>query len=230
MKKLLYILFFFVSCNVYGQVTITHKVTAGPVSTNATSYSTASHSYTSGRMYVLTVMLTGATTEGEVTASSQTWTVAGSTGDATRRIVTLTTVATSTVTETLTYGNFGSTATGFCMTVFEVTGFSSSVGAVRQVHYGGATGANPTINMGSLDANSAVFTAWMSGTNPFGGTPEAGWTEHTDGGYTVPDAGVYFMYRNTTSDNTPTVTAASSTWIGLGIEIAANRRRISIIN
>lgn len=211
-------------------MTITYKGTAGPATQNATSYNSANLTFTTGRMYILVVLVTGAANDGVVTSASNTWDAAGSVGDVTRRIQAFTTISTTTITEQANYNTFGSTATGFAIGVFEVTGFTTSSGVVKQVAYGGATGSDPSITMASLNPNSGVFSAFMSNTNPFGGTPETGWTEHIDGGYDTPTAGTYFMYRGSTTDNTPTVTAASSTWIGLAIEIAANKRRITQSN
>jgi hypothetical protein len=137
--------------------------------------------------------------------------------------------------EDVSLGTFGGGSTGFSFVIYEITGVptTGTNGAdaiVQAVTNTGTASANPSISMTAIsDGRNAVMTFFTNSVNPFGGTPESGWTENYDVGYATPDNGTYIMRRLTTTDNTPTVTAAASDWSGIAIEIkSAARRRIII--
>jgi hypothetical protein len=89
------------------------------------------------------------------------------------------------------------------------------------------TSIDPSITMGTTK-NSHIVGYFMNDKNPFAGTAESGWTEGNDGGNGFGPTGFASYYRNTTTDNTIQVTAASSTWVGLGIQYSSASRRIYI--
>jgi hypothetical protein len=104
--------------------------------------------------------------------------------------------------------------------------------AIKQTVSGNGTGADPSITMATLAGQRNFVIMWVQNdANPFGGTPESGWSEDLDGGCTQsPTAGWYMMTRANTSDNTPTVTCSSSTWRGVAIELRQSGRRETLIN
>jgi len=106
---------------------------------------------------------------------------------------------------------------------------SNGANAIRQVVTDSANAADPDITMAALGQRNAVITFWINNQNGFGGTPESGWSELYDSGCVYP-VGFYVMDRITTNDNTPTVTAASSDWKGIAVELIQTGRRVTLIN
>lgn len=240
--KNLYILLFCIHCNVsYAQITIGHTNTITVSSGSASSQVRPSTDFTSGRLYLLFVSNAKATTPEEATATgtSQTWTkVDGLTfntvGTPTQRITVYRFLAASTFSATTTI-SFGATQLGISSHIYEITGMDATgtngSGAIVQAVSNSADAtANPNVTMAAISSGSnAVVSYFANDINPFGGTVEAGWTQDFNTGYASPDRGDYSMYRIGGSDNTPTVTAASSDWAGIAIEIkSASRRRIII--
>jgi hypothetical protein len=87
------------------------------------------------------------------------------------------------------------------------------------------TGADPSITFTARTAS--IVCGFSNNQNPFGGTPESGWTEDDDAGSATP-IGRYLMHRSSTTDNTPIVTASASNWTGIALSVYALRRRIII--
>lgn len=80
--------------------------------------------------------------------------------------------------------------------------------------------ANPNITLSALTgSDNAVIAFFANDRNGLVGTPEAGWTEDWDSGFSNPPNGGYCTYRNLTTDNTIVVTSASSDWAGVAFEI-----------
>lgn len=241
MKKLLIILLFF-TCTSQAQITIGHTNTVTTSSGSASSQVRPSTDFTSGRLYLLFVSNPKATTPDEATCTgtSQTWTkVDGLTfntiASPTQRITVYRFLAASTFSATTTI-TFGATQLAISSHLYEITGVNTTgtngSGAIVQVvtNSSDAT-ANPSVTMAAISSGfNAVIAYFANDINPMGGTVEAGWTEDFDNGYASPDRGDYSMYRLTTTDNTPTVTAASSDWAGIAIEIKALTRRRVIID
>ena len=116
--------------------------------------------------------------------------------------------------------------------VYEITGVASGnngANAIRQTVKDSANGADPTITMASLINNNGVLNFWLNDANPFGGTPESGWTENSDIGCATHVTGMYVMQRIGGADNTPLVTSSSSNWMGVSLELRGVRR-ITTIN
>ncbi len=229
MKKLIFILFPVFS---YGQITINKSFLGANTSTSdVTSFGQGPATFTAGRLYIFMTASTGGANHGGVGGTTLTWDTLIIYGDATRRIEIFYVVPNSTVSgESVAVGSFGGAITGFTAAVWEVTGFNTTT-PFAQLNFDTQTGTDPTITLGTLQSNhSAVVAFFFNSNNPFGGTPESGWSEDFDNGYATPDAGSYLMSRVNTIDPTPTVTSASSTWIGVAFELKAAGRRISIIN
>jgi hypothetical protein len=249
MKKIIYILLLFVSCNtpqyedVYAQVSLSYTNTISTGSASASTQVRPSTNFTAGRLYLLFVSNAKATTpqEATVTGTSQTWTkVTGltfnTTASPTQRLTVYRFYATSTFSATTSIA-FGSTQLHINSILREVTGMKTTgtngadaIG-VSSTNSGDGT-ANPTVTTGAFTNGSSAAIAFFGNTaNPFTGTAESGWTEDSDVGFSSPTRGVYIMSRLATTDNTATVTAAASDWGGIALEIkAAVTRRIITSN
>lgn len=245
MKKYLYSILLFVSCNVcryetvYAQIVINKTYsTVSTTTTNGTAFGINSSTLTAGKLYLFIATTTGTTNNGTITATTTTWTNVANVGDATRRVQIFRCVPSSTVSgESVQLGTFGGGSTGYSVAIWEITGVpttgtNGSDAIVQAVTATGTATANPSITMSGLaNSNSAVIAVFANSLNPFGGTAESGWTEDFDSGYTTPDAGSYYMSRLTTTDNTPTVTASASDWAGVAIELKSlAKRRVIIVN
>ena len=229
MKKLIFLLFPVFS---YGQIAINKLYyAAASVTTNATAFGISGATFTTGKLYLLITASTGTTNPGTLTSSTLTWSSVINYGDATRRIQVFRCVPGSTATgENVSLGTFGGGSTGFLFGIWEITGFDITT-PIAQLNFDSQTGANPTITLAALqNSRSAVISVFFNNRNGFSGAEESGWVEDLDDGYTTPDAGSYIMSRTTTTDNTPTVTSSSSTWIGIALEIKAAGRRATVIN
>jgi hypothetical protein len=240
MKKLLFILFLFPLLS-QGQITIGHTNTVTVSSSSASTQVRPSTDFTSGRLYLLFVSNAKATSpeEATVTGTSQTWTkIDGLTfntiGTPTQRVTVYRFLAASTFSATTSI-SFGATQLSISSHIYQIngmvtTGTNGSDAIVQAVTNSADATANPSVTMAAIsNGRNAVVSYFGNDINPFGGTVEAGWTQEFNVGYASPDRGDYSMYRLTTTDNTPTVTAASSDWAGIAIEIkSAARRRIII--
>lgn len=133
-------------------------------------------------------------------------------------------VVTTTWSETQTAGG----TTLLKVTGCDLSGTNGSGAIIQAVTNNSDATANPNVTMAALTGvRNSVISVFTNDAAAFGGTPESGWTQLTTGDFS--NNNVYVMTRNTTTDNTPTVTAASSDWAGIAIEIkSAARRRIII--
>ena len=239
MKKYIYIILLFISCNVcryetvYAQVTVTNYENA-TLATSATNGSMPTD-YEAGKLYITLIATSASTTPPEPTFSGtgQTWTSIGSVTQGNTRITALRFYSTSVVTSS-TVISFNTTITGYGYSRYAISGMpttgTNGADAIVQFATNSGTSANPSITLASLSPNAAVIAGFFNNTNPFNGTAESGWTEDYDAGNTNPN-GTYSMHRLTTTDNTPTVTAAASDWAGIAIEIKPlATRRVMIIN
>lgn len=233
MKRLLFILFPVFS---YGQITIA-EYTVGFQTLGIGSIS--SKTYEAGHLYIIFAGTTNTTTPATVSISggSTTWTeISNIVSDgSTMRIQAFRYAPASNTTTALTITYTGSQNGGFTIGYdingADVTGTNGSNGIVQSVTDAIDASANPTITMAAISSsNNAVLVGFINTLNPFGGTAETDWTEDEDNGYADPTTGGYVMHRLLTTDNTPTVTAASSNWAGIAIEIKRSGRRIIITN
>lgn len=230
MKQLLFILLF-IPVIMQAQITTPGIFGSSSANTDATSYSYISANYVSSKTYLLVVYISNASNDGSVTVSSNTWTNIASTGDATRRIVMFYCSNPSTVTETIEYGSFGSTGQNCRMIVYELNGAIRSVSPTVQEVTNSGSGANPSITMAAIGSvKNIIIAAFMNDVNPFGGTGEGGWDVRLNNGNTTPDMGSFCEDQVSPTDNTPSVTASASNWIGLAIEIQSAARRTIIID
>ena len=232
MRKLLTILFFIPVIG-FGQMTITPSNTA--FSTTGIG-SIVSPTLTAGRLYILLVGVSndlGAPATVSLAGTGQTWTLIDQiVSSSSRRIAAYRYAATSTTTSNINFSYTGTQDGAWC-TLFEVVGAvmtgTNGSDAIVQAPTSNTGGPDPTITMSALLNRASVIIAFSNNANPFIGTVESGWTEAIDNGYATPDMGAYAMYRNNTSDNTPTVTASSTDWAGIAIEIkAAGRKNTNI--
>jgi hypothetical protein len=234
MKILLFILFPFYAV---GQVTFTEKLAFNTQTTNATSFGTGATTFDAGKLYLFVAQMTGTTNAGTISSTSLTWTSVASVGDATNRIQVFRCVPVAlTEGETVTLGTFGGGSSGYSVVVYEITGVATtgtngSDAIVQVVTQTATTGTNPSISLAALASGRAsVMGIFSNNAEPFGGTAETDWTEIQDVGYSTPTTGYYETRRHLTTDNTVTVTSASSTWIGVAIELQSSGRRIYNIN
>ncbi len=228
MRKLLTILFLIpVIC--FGQMTITSSNNAF----NSAGIGTiVSPTLTAGRLYIMIVGVSndlGVPATVTLSGTGQTWTLIDQiVSSSSRRIAAYRYAATSTTTSNISFSYTGTQDGAWCA-MFEVVGAvmtgTNGSDAIVQAPTSNTGGPDPTITMSALLNRASVIMAFSNNVNPFTGTAESGWTEVLDNGYGTPDMGAYVMYRNNTSDNTPTVTAASTDWAGIAIELRASGRK-----
>lgn len=96
--------------------------------------------------------------------------------------------------------------------------------AIRQIATNSGTSADPSITMAPLNPANAVMAFFINDAGTFTGTPESPFTTLWDEACGVYPFSTYAMQNLNGSDNTPTVTAASSGWAGIAIELRLNRR------
>lgn len=238
MKKLIFLLFPVFS---YGQTTIT--VTAQG---NYTYSSTAigvinSQTYIAGKLYICVHMRVDATTPSDftLTGTSSTWTeIANVTGITTgtdlARLKVWRYAPGSNVTEGLSFSG-AALEDGSIVVLWEisgvvVTGSNGADAIVQIVTDAQDANANPSITMAALTPKNSVVAFFGNNVNPFGSTEESGWSELSENGFNTPTTGGVFISRHRTSDNTPSVTASASDWIGFAIELNSTGRRVAIIN
>lgn len=110
---------------------------------------------------------------------------------------------------------------------YEISGVPNGTNggvAIRQIVTNSGTSANPSITMAPLNPANAVMAFFINDATSFSGTPESPFTEIWDVDCASYPYSTYGMQNLNGSDNTPTVTAASSTWAGIAIELRLNRR------
>jgi hypothetical protein len=225
--KLLILLFTPFVC--FGQITFTEKLSFNTQTTNATSFGTGATTFDAGKLYLFVAQTTGTTNPGTISSTSLTWTSVAAVGDATNRIQVFRCMpAAITEGETVTLGTFGGGSTGYSVVIYEITGVvttgTNGANAIAQsVTQSATTGTNPAITLAALfSGSSAVMGIFSNNAEPFGGTSVGGWSEIQDVGYATPTTGYYETRDISTVDNTVSVTAASSTWIGIAIELKSS--------
>ena len=236
MKRLLFLLFPVFS---YGQIVI-QEYSVGFQTLGIGSIS--SKTYEAGHLYIIFAGISNSSTPATVSLSggSTTWTEIGGAGgvlngSSFRRIQAFryapASNTTTSITITYTGSQDGGFAVGYDITNVDVGGTNGS-NAIVGFQVGSGCGANPSLTMAALSSTgrNAVLSSFINSVNPFGGSPESGWTEYEDNGYAIPDTGGYVMYRIGTTDNTPTVTIGAGCWAGMAMELKANNRRIIITN
>jgi hypothetical protein len=184
----------------------------------------AGGTYTSGNTYVFFVNTTrsgGGVPSDNPTVSSGSLTLvkrATVTGS-NNRIICYTAVCGSTTTTSITF-TYAETQAVHFYAYYEGTSLSGFT--VISTATGGATGTNPSITLPSSKLSCTIGYFFNGNSSAFGGTPESGWTEDFDNG--IVNASEAGYHRDSTTDNTVDVTAASSTWTGIAIQFSTKRR------
>jgi hypothetical protein len=225
MRKILTILFllpFFASA----QITVTSVNSAF----NSAGVGTVvGQAFVTGRLYIMYVGVSnnaGTPATVALTGTGQTWTLIDElvTDQGNHRIATYRFACVSSTTQNITFGYTG-TQDGSWFSLLEVTGTDNggtngSNAIVQVVKDALDATADPTVTMAAISSTrNAVLFGFCSNANPPGGTPESGGVEDADNGYNTPTTGGYTYHRLSTTDNTPIVTAASSNWAAIGIEL-----------
>jgi hypothetical protein len=236
MKKLIFLLFPVFS---YGQMTVTGA------SSGYQTLGIGSINNQTWNIGELIICFAGTTNSGGTPATvslagtSQTWTQIDNklniAGDyriqAFRYVATTNAVANATTNITYTGTQDGGWTITLRITGADITGTNGANAIVQSVTDAQNTDANPDITMAAIaNVKNSIVCGFINNQNPFGGAPESSWTEYGEGGYSTPTTGGYTMFRVGTTDNTPTVTAASSNWAGIAIELRAAGRRATVIN
>ncbi len=234
MKNLLLILLFLPVIGM-AQIAITNQTAISVSTADGTNRNISSAILQSNSVYLFIVTNSKASSPDIPTATSPsfTWTQVATETTATHRVTVFRALVVSGATETIT-ATFGATYTGVSLQLIRVTGCvltgtNGSDAIVQSVTDVGA-GADPAITMAAISSSrNSVMAFFANNINPFGSTEEAGWTLLGNTGYDTPASGITTTMRLNTTDNTPTVTAASSDWAGIAIEIKSTaRRRINI--
>jgi len=238
MKKLIFILFPVFS---YGQVTISLTAEGNYTYSTSALGVVNSQTYTAGKLYLCIHMRVDASAPADfsLTGTSSTWTeIANVTGITTgtdlARLKVWRYAPSSNVTESLSF-SLGGVHDGSVFVLWEIsgtinTGSNGADATVQIVTDAQDANSNPTITMASLVPKNSVVAFFGNDVNPFGSTEESGWTELSENGFSTPTTGGVFISRHRTSDNTPSVTASASNWVGVAIELNAISRRNVIIN
>ena len=233
MKKLIFLLFPVFS---YGQISFTH-IASGFGSSGIGSV--GSTTYTAGKLYIFfagTTNAGGTPATVSLSGGATVWTqIANVTSDdGTMRLQAFRYAPASNETAVVSISYTGTQDGGYIqlceVSGAVVSGTNGSDGIIQVVTDAIDTNPNPTITLATLGARGGVIAGFINNANPFGGTAESGWVEQHENGYSTPTTGGYYMTRINTGDNTPTVTAASSNWAGVAIEIRASGRRAVVIN
>lgn len=108
-------------------------------------------------------------------------------------------------------------------TATDQTGSNGSGAIVQTVKNRGDASADPSVTLAALTGTrNAVFAVFGNLRNGFAGAVEgAPWVEDFDAGFNTPATGAYAEHALATTDNTVVVTAASSDWAGIAVEIKA---------
>jgi hypothetical protein len=239
MKKILLILFLF-PLLLQGQIVYT-ALTEQNSNSVTTTFNTPSYTPTTGALVLAFVTSAKATTPDIPTFSGNglTWVqIETETLDViatpTKRITAFRAMGTaSTGAATATFAN----AQDGCQIIIlqftgtDISGSNGSGAIVQAVKSNADATSNPSITMGAISSvTNSVVAFYATDDANIITAPEAGWTPTTNVNRSVPDAQLYGEYRLTTTDNTPTVTAASSDWAGIAIEIKSVARRRIIID
>jgi len=242
MKRLFYLILFFTSSKYdYAQVVINETAQGTYTYSTSALGVVSSQTYTAGRFYLLIHMRVRAAstpTDFTVTGTSSTWTeIANVTGVPTAndffRLKVFRYAPASNVTESLSMSG-GGLDEGSVVVLLEITGVpvtgTNGSNAIVQIVTGSAdASANPSITMAALSgAGNTVLAFFGNDVNPFGAAPETDWSELSESGFNTPTTGGVFIKRDKTTDNTPSVTASASNWIGVAIELRGGRRIINV--
>lgn len=218
--KFLIIILLFIGLKGYGQ-TISVQASSIAFINNAT-LTISSGTYTAGNTYVFFITTSSASTPTDnptISSGSLTLTKRHTVTGATQRIIAYTCTPASTTTTAITF-TYAETQGLHIYVIYE----GNNIGRYKLINSAGVnetTGANPSLTLPSTN-NSVTCAYFINGRNPFAGTEEAGWTEDIDTG-TASTFGNAAYHRNVTTDNTVSVTATSSTYMGIAVQFSFRR-------
>lgn len=205
------------------------NVTNGTInsSTNTTSYASASAGAPSANAKLLAWVVASGTTDTAptFTAYGLTWTLVLSVpfNAGADRLYLFTAYSGAAPTSTvIQFDCAADAATGCSARTQELTGASSGA-FVQTVSASNQTTANPTLTLAALSNpadNAVVFAFGESGVAAPIGTPGTNYSEKLDQSFATPTTGIYIESGLAITDNTPDVTAATTLWGGIAVEIA----------
>jgi len=119
---------------------------------------------------------------------------------------------------------FADNRTGCSIYICEFTNVwfaDGALGAIVQSKAISGTTADPSNILSALqaDGRNAAVAFFGSDSSPFGGTPEAGWTEDADLGYGKPSTGMGAYHRLQTTDNSLVVSSVAVDWASAMLEL-----------
>lgn len=122
----------------------------------------------------------------------------------------------------------GDAAQGIKMSLHQVIGYNNTIAnPIRQtIITGESSSANPTITFDrALRPSNAYIVGWVGNVNNTSSTPPTGWAESDDISHNAPNFKLSTARLATgLSTNDPiSFTNASTTWVGIGIEIRKRR-------
>lgn len=234
MKKIIIFLALLLSVVCKSQVVINRSSVSNFTCSNIASISFASFTFFANTLYIVVTMVDSCNNYGTISGGTTTWdslaaVKTGSTGNS-RRMKIWRGVPTTNETVGLTLNCTNCRGARFEVYIVEHAPVTNNgADAIKQVKIdSAAAGTDPTLTFdtGVKGSNGLMFFLRTT-TNPPGGTPEAnqGNIEQFDTGCTYGgvNTGNYMMYANRTKDSSPSITAASSDWVGIAIEFAGRR-------
>jgi len=237
MKKILFILLL-ISHVSFGQITITNG--SSQASCNVTlgngSSILSNRNLEANHLYILVSCANSVSATTFSSSDGNNWWMVDSINDGSRKIIIWAFMPTTTTTTddlTVTYSSPFPTSVAYAF--YDVANAQTGAdgrNAIIQSAENSGTGADPSITLNSLNQRNAILASYFNNRDDFTGSPESGWTENNDIGCTDGAAvgGYYAMSRVNTTDNTPTVTSASSTWLGIAIELRQSGRRVTLVD
>lgn len=208
-------------------ISITRPIAPTAVTTNTTSYSTASSTPSANALLVVLVFATATVAEGTMTGFGLNWyklsssTISGSTV-----YVFWAKTGASPATDVITFDCTGDAATGCFIVSHEVSGHDQFTRIpIRQfVFNANAASTNATGTFASaLNTNNGYIAAYAGSLGAGVSTVPTGWTQSSDGAILTPTAN-FFSGRRSTGEtgSTITFTNPSTGWLFVGVEIYAD--------
>lgn len=208
-------------------INITRPITPIAVTTNLTSYSTASSTPSADALLVVLVFATATSAEGSLSGFGLNWYKYGSS------IISGSTVyvfwaktGSSTSADVITFDCTGDAATGCFIVAYEVVGHDQTTRIpIKQITFNAnasSTNANGTFTT-ALDTNNGYIAGFAGSLGSGVSTVPTGWTQTSDGAIANPTAN-FFTARRSTGESGSTITFnnPSTGWLFVGLEIYAD--------
>lgn len=208
-------------------ILITRPIAPTAVTTNVTSYSTASSTPSANVLLVVIVFATATVAEGSMTGFGLNWykltsnVISGST-----LYVFWAKTGASPATDVITFDCTGDAATGCFIVSHEVSGNDQFARMpFRQFVFNAnaaSTNANGTF-ASALNTNNGYIAAFAGSLGSGVSTAPTGWTQSSDGAIVNPTANFFSARRSTgETGSTITFTNPSTGWLFVGVEIFAD--------